>query len=35
MGSFDIALPETAADGSATLTYRLFRNGYPRPDEGT
>ena len=35
MSSFDIAPPETAADGSATLTYRLFRQAYPRPDEGT
>ncbi len=35
MSSFDVAPPQTAADGSATVTYRLFRNGYPRPDEGT
>jgi len=35
MSSFDIAAPETAADGSATLTYRLFRQAYPRPDDGT
>lgn len=35
MSSFAVAPPETAADGSATLTYRLFREGYPRPDEGT
>lgn len=35
MGSADIAPPEIAADGSATVTYRLFRQGYPRPDDGT
>lgn len=35
MGSLDIAPPETAADGSATVTYRLFRQGYPRPDQDT
>jgi hypothetical protein len=35
MGSLDIAPAETAADGTATVTYRLFREGYPRPDEGT
>jgi hypothetical protein len=35
MSSFDIVPPKTAADGSATLTYRLFRKSYPRPDEGT
>jgi len=35
MSSFAVAPPETAADGSATMTYRLFREGYPRPDEGT
>jgi hypothetical protein len=35
MGSFDFGLPVTAPDGSATVTYRLFRAGYPRPDEGT
>lgn len=34
MGSFDIAPTETEADGSGTITYRLFREGYPRPDEG-
>jgi hypothetical protein len=34
MGSVDIAPPVTAADGSATVTYRLFRKGYPRPDDG-
>jgi hypothetical protein len=33
MGSVDIAPIETAADGSATVTYRLFRKGYPRPDK--
>lgn len=35
MGSFDIPPPQIAADGSATVTYRLFRSGYPRPDQGT
>ncbi len=35
MGSFDIGTPERAADGSATVTYRMFRSGHPRPDEGT
>jgi hypothetical protein len=35
MSSLDIAPIEIAADGSATVTYRLFREGYPRPDEGT
>jgi hypothetical protein len=35
MNSVDISPPETAADGSATVSYRLFRQGYPRPDEGT
>jgi len=35
MGSFDFGLPATAPDGTATVTYRLFRAGYPRPDEGT
>ena len=32
MGSIDIAQPDTAADGTASVTYRLFRKGYPRPD---
>jgi hypothetical protein len=32
MASFDIGPAEVAADGSATVTYRLFRQGYPRPD---
>lgn len=31
MSSFDIAAPETAADGNVTVTYRMFRKGYPRP----
>lgn len=31
MGSIDLAQPETAADGSATVTCRMFREGYPRP----
>ena len=35
MSSYDISQPETTADGSATVTYRLFRQDYPRPDEGT
>ena len=35
MSSFEIAAPEIAADGNATVTYRMFRKGYPRPDEGT
>jgi hypothetical protein len=35
MSRLVMALPETAADGSATVTYRMFREGYPRPDEGT
>lgn len=35
MKGFDVAPLEVAADGSATLTYRLFREGYARPDEGT
>jgi len=34
MSSYDVAQPETAADGTATVTYRLFRMGYQRPDEG-
>jgi hypothetical protein len=34
MSRFDVGPPETAADGSAVLTYRMFRSGYPRPDEG-
>jgi hypothetical protein len=34
MGSVDIGPPETAADGTATVTYRLYRQGRPRPDEG-
>jgi hypothetical protein len=33
MGSIDIAPSETAADGTASVTYRLFRKGYPRPDK--
>jgi hypothetical protein len=35
MGSFDIGTPESAVDGTTTVTYRMFRSGYPRPDEGT
>jgi len=35
MGSFDFGVPVTTPDGTATITYRLFRAGYPRPDEGT
>jgi len=35
MSSIDIAPPESTADGTATSTYRLFRQGYPRSDEGT
>lgn len=34
VGSFDFAQPQTAPDGSATVTYRLFRKGYARPDDG-
>jgi len=34
MGSIDIAPPQTGADGRATVTCRLFRQGYPRPDQG-
>ena len=34
MSSFDFAPTETAADGTATVTSRLFRKGYPRPDQG-
>jgi hypothetical protein len=33
MGRIDIAAPETDADGTATVTCRMFRQGYPRPDE--
>jgi len=35
MSGFAVSPPEIAADGSATVTYHLFREGYPRPDEGT
>jgi hypothetical protein len=35
ISSFDVAPLDTAADGSATVRYRLFRQAYPRPDEGT
>ena len=34
MDSFDIGRPEAAPDGSGKVTYRMFRDGYPRPDEG-
>ena len=34
MSSFDFAPTETAADGTATVTCRLFRKGYPRPESG-
>lgn len=33
--SLDVLAPVSSADGSSTVTYRLFRQGYPRPDEGT
>ena len=35
MGTFDVGVPEKAPDGSGILTYRMFRSGYPRPDDGT
>ncbi len=35
MGSLDIAPTQTEVDGTATATLRLFRKGYPRPDQGT
>lgn len=34
MSSLDLSPPTTAADGTATVTCRLFRLGYPRPDQG-
>jgi hypothetical protein len=34
MGSVDLEPPQKEPDGSATITCRLFRAGYPRPDEG-
>jgi len=34
MGSVDLEPPQTGPDGSTTITCRLFREGYPRPDEG-
>jgi hypothetical protein len=34
MSSLDLSPPTTGADGSATVTCRLFRLGYPRPDQG-
>lgn len=33
MSGFEVSAPEAAADGSATVTYRLFRKGYARPDD--
>lgn len=33
MGSLDLAPPEIGVDGTATVTCRLFRQGYSRPDE--
>jgi len=35
MSSYDVAQPRTNADGSATVTYRLFRQGYSQPGEDT
>lgn len=35
MSSFDLSAPETAPDGTATVTCRMYRKGYARPDEGT
>lgn len=34
MSSIELSAPVTGADGRATVTLRLFRQGYPRPDEG-
>ncbi len=34
LGSMDIQPPVTAANGAATVAYRMFRKGRPRPDEG-
>jgi hypothetical protein len=33
MSSFRVGRPESDADGSAVVTYRLFRQGYPAPGE--
>jgi len=33
MSSFRVGQPESETDGSAVVTYRLFRQGYPAPGE--
>jgi len=34
MNSMDMSPPSSGPDGRTTVTCRLFRQGYPRPDEG-
>ncbi len=34
LGSMDVQQPVTTPNGGATVAYRMFRKGRPRPDEG-